>query len=244
MTLRQLCEPLFLYICTLNRSARKGGAVEHRSVRAEIESLLGALDKKAASDPALARQYNQVSNALVFFVDSIIGQSRLPFASEWRRDRLAHKLGGVDPGDPAGDGKFFDILDETLRDRSDAATERLAVLYTCMGLGFAGSLAGDPAALRGKMAECAMRLRKLMDVDDTVRMCPQAYASLDDRDFVAPAAPRFGAVAIVLVVLLLLVFTVKLFVFGSTTKELDEALQDITHPPVALHPSPAGKAPA
>jgi cytochrome bd-type quinol oxidase subunit 1 len=38
----------------------------------------------------------------------------------------------------AGDEKFFDLLEETLNDSSEDASERLAVYYTCLGLGFMG----------------------------------------------------------------------------------------------------------
>ena len=39
-TLLDLCEPLFQYICRLNRSARKGGSYELAQVQSEIKALL------------------------------------------------------------------------------------------------------------------------------------------------------------------------------------------------------------
>ena len=38
MTLAEVCEPLFLYICRLNRLARKGGEQDADQVRTELES--------------------------------------------------------------------------------------------------------------------------------------------------------------------------------------------------------------
>ena len=49
--------------------------------------------------------------------------------------------------------KFFDLLDETLNDPSDEATERLKIFYTCLGLGFSGWYAGQSEYLRGKMLD-------------------------------------------------------------------------------------------
>jgi hypothetical protein len=39
-TLVEFCEPLFQYICRLNRLARKGGLVDASQVRNELRSML------------------------------------------------------------------------------------------------------------------------------------------------------------------------------------------------------------
>ena len=51
MTLLELCEPLFQYVCRLNRSARKGGSYEPTRVRAEIDALFEEAKAKAAASP-------------------------------------------------------------------------------------------------------------------------------------------------------------------------------------------------
>ena len=57
---------------------------------------------------------------LIFFVDSLISESTLPFAAEWNRKRLAYERNEL-----AGDEKFFDFLDETLAEKGPDADERL-----------------------------------------------------------------------------------------------------------------------
>ena len=47
MTLLQLCDPLFKYICFLNRSARKGAPLEPAQVESEIEAILSDMHSKA-----------------------------------------------------------------------------------------------------------------------------------------------------------------------------------------------------
>ncbi|MFH0879121.1 MAG: DotU family type IV/VI secretion system protein, partial [Lentisphaerota bacterium] len=129
MMLSELCEPLFLYMCRLNRSARKGGIFQHNRVRSEIGSFFKDMAKTASMDPRLSEQYRKIEVVLLFFVDSMVSESALPFAEEWNQNRMAFERNEL-----AGDEKFFDLLDETLADPSEQATERLAIFYTCLGL--------------------------------------------------------------------------------------------------------------
>ena len=112
MTLQELCEPLFLYICRMNRSARKGAAVSYRQARGEIEGLFSDMRSRAASEAGLSYEFEKVQMPLVFFVDSMIAESNLPFAQEWHENRLAYEHNEL-----AGDEKFFDVLEESSRRR-------------------------------------------------------------------------------------------------------------------------------
>ena len=56
MTLLDLCEPLFQYICTLSREARGGGRRGFNDVRADVKRLLDELKQKAGSNVQLAAQ--------------------------------------------------------------------------------------------------------------------------------------------------------------------------------------------
>ena len=93
---------------------------------------------------------------LVFFVDSAwSAESKVPFAAKWNNDPSWPTASTNWPGDE----KFFDLFDETLKEQSDDANERLSVYYTCIGLGFTGWYAGQPEYLRKKMLEIAPRIR-------------------------------------------------------------------------------------
>src|SRR5437762_1337760 len=159
MTLLQLTEPLFQYICRLNRVARRGAGgkpagdttfisltraaaasaspalparaanLDYSVARSEIKALLEDIMPKAATDLRLTQQARKIELPLVFFVDSMISESKLSFAGEWNQNRLAY-----DRQELAGDEKFFDLLEETLKDNSEDAAERLAVFYVCIGL--------------------------------------------------------------------------------------------------------------
>ena len=217
MTLLEATEPLFQYVCRLNRLGRRlaaGGKVgdtvmfkkgataassrpptlDYAVVRSEVKALLEDMMDKPGSDRLLAAQVKQVELPLLFFVDSMISEGALPFAAKWNEERLAYAKKEL-----AGDQKFFDLLEETLKDESDEASERLAIYFTCLGLGFTGFYFNQPEYLRKTMLTIAPRIRRMMDADQTAKVCPEAYEHLDTRDLVEPPGARLIFVGIVFV---------------------------------------------
>ena len=157
MNLLELTEPIFQYVCRLNRLARKSGggktgetsfiakspgqtptaprvaSLEYAVVRSEVKAMFEDFLTRSNSDMRLNVQARKVELPLLFFVDSMISDSALPFAAQWNQNRLAYERNEL-----AGDEKFFDLLEETMKDSSEDASERLAVFYNCVGLGFSG----------------------------------------------------------------------------------------------------------
>src|SRR5438445_9899051 len=113
MRLSELCEPLFQYVCLLNRSARKGAAYDRDQVRGELELMFADMAGKAATDSQLGPQYEKIEAPLLFFADGMIRESSLPFAHDWHG--LAQDRADLREAD--GDAMFFDLLDDTLRDQ-------------------------------------------------------------------------------------------------------------------------------
>ena len=150
MTLLELCEPLFQYVCRLNRSAEKGCALEIEKVRNEIKRKFEELKQNASADQYLADQYEKVELPLIFFVDFMIKESKLNFRFDWVE--LARERNEL-----AGDEKFFDLLDAELADPGNAATEQLVIFYTCLGLGFTGVYTGLPDDIRRMMLKISAR---------------------------------------------------------------------------------------
>jgi type VI protein secretion system component VasF len=222
MTLLELCEPLFLYVCRLNRSARKGGSHEYNRVRTEIEAIFEQMKARAGTDPRLVGQYAKIDKVLVFFVDSMISESKLSFAREWHRNRKAYEFDEL-----AGDDRFWELVDETLEDRSPEATERLGVFYTCIGLGFTGFYAGQPEYLRNKMLQISARLQGVVDTDVEGRICPDAYEHVDTSDLVQPPGMKLLGIGIALVFMTIALFIANIFLFRWTSQELVAALRDV-----------------
>src|SRR3954451_8324201 len=84
MTPLDLCEPLFQYVCRVNRSARKNIVYDIEQVRSEIRALLEDIRIKSASDRRLAAQFDPAGGKLLlvmmFFADFMIRSGSLSFA--------------------------------------------------------------------------------------------------------------------------------------------------------------------
>ena len=119
MTVLELCEPLFKKVCLLNRVGREGAslssAIELEKLRLEIKELFADLEKKASSQPGLGALWQKLELPLIFFADSMIAECGLAVSTAWHHNRLAYERKEL-----AGDEKFFDLLDETLNDPSEA----------------------------------------------------------------------------------------------------------------------------
>lgn len=212
MTLLDLTEPLLQYVCRLNRLARRSGtatrgdtafftkgstlprgvSLEYPVVRAEVLALLDEFNQKAKGDIRLASQAQKMELPLLFFIDSMISESSLSFAAQWNQNRLAY-----DRHELAGDEKFFDLIEETLKDPGDEASERLALFYVCIGLGFTGVYFRQPEYLRKTMLTIAPRIRLLMEADHSARICAESYQGIDTRNLVQPPGSRLTLIAII-----------------------------------------------
>ncbi|KPK75792.1 MAG: hypothetical protein AMJ79_09675 [Phycisphaerae bacterium SM23_30] len=221
MNLLELCEPMFQYVCLLNRSARRGGNYDMQQVRTEIKNRLQQIKSAAQADPALADSYDQIERILVFFVDFMIKESNLSFAGDW--PELAAEMWG----EMAGDEKFFDLLEETLLDKSHAASQRLAVFYTCMGLGFTGFYTGQPEYLRKAMMQCASRIGDMMEADENARICPDTYQIVDTSDLIEPPSRKLLGIAIALVGLIIVLAVANFFLYKYRSQDLSQALTNI-----------------
>lgn len=220
MTLLELCEPLFQYTCRLNRIARKGAHAEPDEVRGRIKALLEEMKSRASSDGALRMQAEKVQLPLIFFADGMIRESNLPLAGRWKDIAQEHN-------ELAGDEKFFDLLEETLADKSEAATERLGVFHTCLGLGFTGWYAGQPEYLRKKMLEISARWRGRGDAEATARLCPEAYEHVNTSDLIEPPGRSLVGIGIALVGFMVVLFVANVYLYRSSSGELRSSIDQI-----------------
>jgi len=220
MTLLELCDPLFQYICRFNRSARKGGHHDLHQVRQEVKAMLAEMAGKAKSQPGLSTQLEKIDIVLMFFVDFMIKSSAISNAGDWQELAFERK-------ELAGDEKFFDLLEETLADRSEQANQRLSIYYTCMGLGFTGWYTGQPEYLRKKMLECSTRIRGLIDTDQSARICPESYENVNTSDLVQPPSASLVGIGIALLGLVIVLFIANAYMYRSSSSELTKALGDI-----------------
>ena len=249
MTLLELTEPILQQVCRLNRLARKSGggstgetsfiakssatplsppprlaSLDYAVVRSEVKAMFEDMLAKANSDMRLNMQARKMELPLLFFVDSMISDSALPFAGQWNQNRLAYERNEL-----AGDEKFFDLLEETMKDSSEEASERLAVFYNCIGLGFSGIYFRQPEYLRKTMLTIAPRIRHLVEADQTAKICPDTYEGIDSRNLVQPPSSRMAFVGILFLCFILAVLITYVFLYVAASKSLSASMDHILH---------------
>jgi type VI secretion system protein ImpK len=257
VTLLELAEPLFQYVCRLNRLGRRrptgnsgettlfsagaggagpvgpGLALEEVAVRSQVKALLEDFLAQASQDFRLGQQARKVELPLVFFIDSMIAESALPFAAQWNQKRLAYERQEL-----AGDEKFFDLLDETLKESGEEAAERLGIFYTCIGLGFTGIYFKQPEFLRKTMLGIAPRIRRLAEHDATARICPETYEGVDRRNLVEPPSRRMALVGLVFACFTLAALISYVVMYREASTNLNSSIQQVLRQDLAAAPPP------
>lgn len=225
MTLVEVCEPLFQHLCQLNYSCRKGAKYDFMQARKDIEDLLSEIKTKTQSDAGLVGLYDdRMELALIFFVDNFISTSSLPFNHEWSDNRIAYERS---PAVMTGDADFFHYFDAVLADKSEGATQKLAVYYTCVGLGMTGEYSDRPEVLRRKMLEASRRLNNVMDTKVSARICPDADEHINTDNLIPPPVKSPVVMTIALVGLVVTFFIAFGVLYQNTVKQLNADYQTI-----------------
>lgn len=222
MTASELCEPFFQYVCLLNRSSRQGAKYDLETVRSEINALFASLKAQAAGDPRLDANYEKLRRPLAYFVDATIAGGRSSIAQAWDKRRLAYEWQEF-----AGDEKFWDLLEETLNEQTEDATERLAVYYTCVGLGFTGLYYGKPDLLKRKMAQMSERTLRGLAPAAKMRLCPEAYDHVDRRILCQRPASTLVGIVIAVFGLLAVLFILNAVLYQQALSDLRDSFRAI-----------------
>jgi type VI secretion system protein ImpK len=256
-SLIDLYEPLFQYLCRLNRIGRvaasgaggssgetvfmtrsgssgsspaaRGLQLHYQTVRSEITAMLKEVQRQAEGDYRVRDQVQKLELPIKFFIDSYIVESKLPFAKEWNDNRLAY-----DHNELAGDEKFFDIVEDTLRDKSAEASERLAVYYVCFGIGFTGAFGSQVELLRKTMNDIAPRIQPFLEGDRLGRFCEEAYAGVDTTNLIEPESNYLAILGIVFACFTMAALVAFVLLYSEASRSLNTALDQVKqHDPQA-----------
>jgi len=222
MSLLEIYEELFQYVCRLNRASKTDAHPDFARVRAEVKTLLDEVNRKVSGDVRLANQVKRLELPVTFFVDNLVCTSRLKFAPQWADNRLAKEKNEL-----AGDERFFDFLEEDLVNTSEDAAERLSIYYVCLGLGFMGMYQAQPEQLRIYMEKIFPRIRQWMDVDSRAKITEEAYRSTDSRQLTEPPSRKIIFVAIVFLFLSLVVLSVIYGLYVAASHDLSVSIGKI-----------------
>jgi type VI protein secretion system component VasF len=77
------------------------------------------------------------------------------------------------------------------------------------------------------MLTIAPRIRHLIEMDQTAKICPEAYASVDTRDLVQPPRDRMVFVSIIFLCFTLAVVTTYIFMYKNASNHLNSSLDQI-----------------
>lgn len=220
MTLLELVEPILQQVCRLNRLARKGAAIDLTVVRSELRSALNDARARAAGDPDVMRGFETVEPSMLVFIDSNVRAMRAGFAGVWKP--LAPER-GVDSSVRV----IEEAIEKALADNSAGSTERLAVLAQILGLGVPGIYGGNREAGAKKLAEVLPRLSAVAEIDQTERVCPEAYRNVDTRKLTLPPVRSLTSVAIAAVGMIVVVVCAYFMLFARASGDLRSTLQQI-----------------
>lgn len=222
MKLLELYENLFQYVCRLNRAAKTTAHPEYARVRSEIKELFNEADRNSSADVRLHNQVRHMELSMIFFVDNLICTSRLKFAGQWAESRMAQERNEL-----AGDERFFDFLDQDLKDTSEDAVERLVVYYACLGLGFQGMYQGQPDQIRRYMEQIFPRVRHWIDNDPRTKINEEAYRFTDTRVLTEPPSNKIILVAVIFGFLSLSVLIVYYALYAGAVGKLSDSVDKI-----------------
>lgn len=193
MNLLQLCEPVFLYICRVNRIYRNGGKLPLSEIQADIADLRETIQAALIQeDLQLNNAFNEIELSLIYFIDSMLVSAGV---QDWNNNRIAVK----EFNRRAGDNEFFDLLAEVEADSGPEAEQKLAFYYCCIGLGYTGMYDENLDKLYEIMKRLEPRVRPFMDRDVLSRITPEAYSHNLEIIVSPDTAPRYLGVLLLAV---------------------------------------------
>ena len=160
---------------------------------------------------------------MIFFADDVIANSRLQFATQWAQKPLAQER-----KEQKGEERFFGAyLEEDLVNPEEDASERLAIYYVCLALGFHGMYRSHPEKILWYMEQIFPRIRQWMDNDPRSKISDEAYRHTDIRVLTEPPSTKIAAVAVAFLFLTLSVLAVYYALYADAVKVLSDSVSYI-----------------
>lgn len=264
MTLLQLTEPVFQYVCRLNRLARQAGGPKALGDTTSFLLKSSTPAATAAASATPARGANLDYTVARAEVKALFEDMMTKAATDLRLSHQARKIElpmiffvdsmisesslpiaanwnqnriAYERQELAGDQKFFDLLDETLAENSEDAAERLAVFYICIGLGFTGIYYKQPELLRKTMLGIAPRIRHLVENDQNARICPESYEGVDTRNLVQPPSSRMVVVGMVFAGFTLAVLISYFVMYRQASSNLNSSIEEVLKQDLSVEPA-------
>ena len=229
MTLLQVCDPLLVGVCELNRMAKAGILLTLDQVRADMLLRFRDCSSQAAAE-GLTRGWSKVEPAMRCFVDSMV--ENLPIA-ELKKTWGDHRLADEEPfGIAAGESAFYNDfllphLDELQRLRTPELIQIAEVYYACLQLGFEGSYRNKPQQLAQLKSTLAGYLRDLFLATAHDKITPDAYEHTIVKAIDVDSKPAFWGLAILTILFVVTFFVFVGLLYNGATKQLHQSVETI-----------------
>jgi type VI protein secretion system component VasF len=210
--LERLCNPLFLTLCQYWQLACIDSPVELEPFREKILAHLQHIKEQAGLDEELAREFALIEKPLIFFIDYMVREGKFSFRDKWQI--LARGYNEL-----SGDEKFFDLLEETLK--NPEAKTAASLFFVMLGLGFDGMYRRQQGHVQDCLSRCAEKTGPDFDAFSTP-LIPE----LKKRTRIFSRRRWFG-VRVALIAsacFMALCFAVNMAVFTHNTAEYRELL--------------------
>ena len=202
--LEKLCYPIFQRICNYWQLSRITNMVDRKAFLEDILLLLKEAETKASKDPLLDREFAWIEKPLVFFIDYMVKEGRFTFKDEWwELSRNYNEL--------SGDEKFFDLLEDTLKNPD--YEKSVILFYIMLGLGFDGVYRYNNKYIEQCMRHCMSKAEIDFDIytEPVITPAKKKPFFLQERKFTIKTALIASAVFMVLS------FLINLIVFAGFT---------------------------
>jgi type VI protein secretion system component VasF len=238
--LERLCNPLFLAICNYWQLACINSPVELESFREHILALLEDTRERAGQDDDLAREFALIEKPLIFFIDYMVREGRFSFRDNWYI--LARGYNEL-----SGDEKFFDLLEETLKNPD--ARNSAPLFFVMLALGFDGMYRRNQGHIQRCLSLCAEKAGTDFDIFSTPIV---AETKKKPGIFSRRRRPgvRFALIASALFMAVCLAFNLAVFIRNTSEyrRLLEKTVSDSIPPVSGLYRSrslePADAVPA
>ncbi len=213
MTLNEAIEPIFLYVCKLNRIANNDGEMSFNVVRSDIINLLDDARAMTSKNKILSDKFTAISRPLLMFIDFMIVDSGVNFALEWNNSPLLSEFNAVDGMD------FRQCAKNALDYESDE--EILRFYFTCIGLGYGGG--------NSELLDLFVGLRnkaKIYAAKDG-RITQSAYDNIDESNFIKPLGTKLWLICLVFVIFMISVVASLAFMYKESSAGIVNAVEKI-----------------
>lgn len=221
MTLIEHSEPIFQFVCRLERIARSEGALDAtlslNSLKRDVDRLFRRFDYEAIHDDDFEGDVEQWKQLLRHFVDTLIARSGLSLSDEWKREFLAAEH------DQTGD--FFRALEIALGRNDLEAKHQLQVFHTCIGLGYASDTKNESQLDAIHLLE--ERVEQIAPTAELNRLSPNAYEHTNDQNYMDRPLPKLVFFGMLLLCLLGIVFFLIFESYTSASQELVNAVDSV-----------------